>query len=165
MTKGYVYVLSNPSMPGLVKIGRTENDPQIRAGQLYTTGVPGNFKIEFVWYSDDCVALEARLHEAFDRERLHRGREFFKASPQEVIEHLMYVYLSESEKAIVSDEEESNIQHLDYMSSVFGLSPSDLLSAIHMLPVEYVQAAFKAYTLGQDRMVIKLCLEAPDGQN
>ena len=34
-----VYVLTNPAMPGLVKIGRTtREDPQVRMNELYTTG-------------------------------------------------------------------------------------------------------------------------------
>ncbi len=36
-----VYVLTNPAMPGLVKIGKTnQKDIEERMKQLYTTGVP-----------------------------------------------------------------------------------------------------------------------------
>ena len=39
-----VYVLTNPAMPGLVKIGRTDqDDANTRIAQLYTTGVPVPF--------------------------------------------------------------------------------------------------------------------------
>jgi hypothetical protein len=45
---GLGYVLTNPVMPGSVKIGCTEsNDAGARIAQLYTTGVPVLFKIEF----------------------------------------------------------------------------------------------------------------------
>ena len=41
----YVYVLTNPAMPGLVKIGRTDSsDPTTRVTQLYPTGVPVPFE-------------------------------------------------------------------------------------------------------------------------
>ena len=41
-----VYVLTNPAMPGLVKIGRTAGeDAGARIAQLYTTGVPVPFTL------------------------------------------------------------------------------------------------------------------------
>ena len=40
-----VYVLTNPAMPGIVKIGKTNrDDPQVRMNELYTTGVPLPFE-------------------------------------------------------------------------------------------------------------------------
>lgn len=39
--QGIVYVLTNPSMPGMVKIGMTErSEMDARLKELYTTGVP-----------------------------------------------------------------------------------------------------------------------------
>ena len=38
---GIVYVLTNPVMPGIIKIGMTQrNDIEGRLRELYTTGVP-----------------------------------------------------------------------------------------------------------------------------
>ena len=43
-TYEYVYLLTNPSMPGMVKIGYTaQNDAKKRIDGLYTTGVPFPF--------------------------------------------------------------------------------------------------------------------------
>ena len=40
-----VYVLTNPVMPGFVKIGMTDgSDVQARMNSLYTTGVPFPFE-------------------------------------------------------------------------------------------------------------------------
>jgi len=42
---GIVYVLTNPTMPGLVKIGKTSRDSVMaRLSELYTTGVPLPFE-------------------------------------------------------------------------------------------------------------------------
>ena len=42
----FLYVLVNDSMPGFIKIGRTENDPDDRARQLSSfTGVPTAFRV------------------------------------------------------------------------------------------------------------------------
>ena len=38
--KGLVYILANPAMPGLVKIGQTTNEITSRMNELNTTGVP-----------------------------------------------------------------------------------------------------------------------------
>ena len=38
---GVVYVLTNPAMPGIVKIGKTSrSDIHARLNELYSTGVP-----------------------------------------------------------------------------------------------------------------------------
>ena len=47
-TLSIVYVLTNSAMPGLVKIGYTaQDDANSRIAQLYTTGVPVPFTIEY----------------------------------------------------------------------------------------------------------------------
>ncbi len=46
---GYVYVLMNSSMRGLVKIGKTEREPEERAKELSaSTGVPTPFMVEIM---------------------------------------------------------------------------------------------------------------------
>ncbi|WP_434286282.1 GIY-YIG nuclease family protein [Celeribacter sp. SCSIO 80788] len=88
MSKGYVYILSNPSMPGLVKIGMTTRDVEVRAAALHTTGVPTPFKVEHEVYSPDCEAMELRAHEKFHSLRVNDAREFFKVRPSKVIDFL-----------------------------------------------------------------------------
>lgn len=76
--KGYVYILTNPSMPGLVKIGKTVRDVEQRANELYQTGVPEPFVVSHHVYSPDCTELEATVHAAMMKERVSSGREFFR---------------------------------------------------------------------------------------
>lgn len=48
-TIGYIYIMSNKFMPGLVKVGKTDRSPDERAEELSRPeGVPGKFKIEYV---------------------------------------------------------------------------------------------------------------------
>lgn len=47
MAKGFVYVLSNAGMPGLLKIGSSTKVPTARAAELNTTGVPSPFEVEY----------------------------------------------------------------------------------------------------------------------
>lgn len=77
MSKGYVYVLTNPAMPGLVKIGRTTGDPEVRAAQLRSTGVPMPFEVKCSVLSPDCIELEEEMHDFFAEYRVCGSREFF----------------------------------------------------------------------------------------
>jgi hypothetical protein len=73
--------MSNPSMPGLVKIGRTTRSVEQRANELWQTGVPTPFVVEFSILSPDCEGMELRAHEFFHESRVDGSREFFRVSP------------------------------------------------------------------------------------
>jgi hypothetical protein len=84
--RGYVYVLSNPSMPGIVKIGRTFRDPRARAAELSgATGVPTPFIIEATVSTWNCVWLEKLVHLQLGRRRVNHNREFFRCSLEEAL--------------------------------------------------------------------------------
>jgi hypothetical protein len=84
--RGYVYVLSNPSMPGIVKIGRTFRDPRARAAELSgATGVPTPFRVEATVSTWNCVWLEKLVHLQLGRRRVNRNREFFKCTLEEAL--------------------------------------------------------------------------------
>lgn len=57
-----VYILTNPSMPDLIKIGKTEKTAPERAEELYTTGVPTPFEVVYSIPSEDPGILEDILH-------------------------------------------------------------------------------------------------------
>ena len=78
--KGYVYVLTNPSMPGLLKIGRTSNEPEQRLDELNTTGVPTPFDLEIALEVHDCLQAEKLVHDALTHYRPSKSREFFRIS-------------------------------------------------------------------------------------
>lgn len=78
MSKGYVYVLTNEYMPGLVKIGKTTRNPEGRANELYQTGVPAPFRVAFEVICPDCGEVEAWVHRDLAPHRVNSSREFFK---------------------------------------------------------------------------------------
>ena len=85
---GYVYLLTNPAMPGMVKIGMTHRDElDVRLKELYPTGVPLPFECEYACKvpHDKCEALEHALHVAFDPYRVNPNREFFNIIPEQAI--------------------------------------------------------------------------------
>ena len=81
-----VYVLTNPAMPDLIKIGKTTRDDlQARMKELYTTGVPLPFDCAIaVEVENKGDELEKALHVAFEPHRLSRSREFFEVESSQV---------------------------------------------------------------------------------
>jgi magnesium-transporting ATPase (P-type) len=78
MPEGWVYVLTNEHMPGVVKIGQTANDPKNRASELHTTGVPSGFVVEYQALFDDYARIERSVHRALVEHRVSSNREFFR---------------------------------------------------------------------------------------
>ena len=77
MEYGIVYLLTNPVMPGLVKIGMTtQEDIDKRMKELYTTGVPVPFECQFACkvMKGDCAKIEKALHMAFAPQRINANR-------------------------------------------------------------------------------------------
>lgn len=83
---GIVYVLTNPSMPGLVKIGMTTRDNlDTRMRELYGTGVPVPFECAYACKvkTSDCTKIEKALHTAFAPNRINANREFFQIKTEQ----------------------------------------------------------------------------------
>lgn len=81
----YVYCMTNKSFDSnLLKVGWTTNNPNKRARQLYTTGVPTPFNIEFIIKSRDGRTLESRIHSILSSYRENNSREFFRIELQEL---------------------------------------------------------------------------------
>ena len=82
-----VYVLTNPAMPGIVKIGMSNKlDVQLRMADLYTTGVPLPFDCVIAREIEDrgAAEIERALHTAFGPNRINSSREFFQVEPEQV---------------------------------------------------------------------------------
>ncbi|WP_354049086.1 GIY-YIG nuclease family protein [Bradyrhizobium sp. LB12.1] len=97
MPLSIVYVLTNPAMPGLVKIGRTSYaDANTRIAQLYSTGVPFPFRIEFACKVENPDEVESALHVAFAPSRVNLRREFFSIEPEQAIAILRLLHVPDA---------------------------------------------------------------------
>jgi len=76
---GAVYLLSNPSMPGLLKIGMTTRSVDRRVREINAaTGVPTPYRVEAVVEALNAAAVEAATHRMLSRYRVNDRREFFR---------------------------------------------------------------------------------------
>lgn len=87
---GYVYVISNVGSFGdnVYKIGMTRRlEPMDRIDELSSASVPFPFDVHAMIFSNDAPALEAKLHQEFDKNRVNRinsRKEFFKVNLDDI---------------------------------------------------------------------------------
>lgn len=93
----YVYVLTNQAMPGFVKIGMTTTeDVTKRMKDLYSTGVPFPFNLEYACKVPNPKEVEQALHIAFGPQRPNPNREFFNIEPIQAIAVLSLLHTEEA---------------------------------------------------------------------
>lgn len=87
---GYLYIISSPSLPGLIKIGCTRRlNPMVRVKELSSSSLPFPFEAHGFVFSDNVFELEANMHRYFNRQRINPDKEFFEISPKEAIQVLI----------------------------------------------------------------------------
>jgi len=83
----WVYVLSNPTTPGLLKIGYTKNSPEERAKQISAaTGVALPYKVEWAYKCFNGETVEREVHHKLKAQRVNNNKEFFQISLEEAKE-------------------------------------------------------------------------------
>lgn len=80
MSFGYVYVMSNPSMPHLYKIGFTTRavEERIQEANQPNTWIPTPFVYEFYKFVANPQQKEMTLHKLLAKDRVNPNREFFR---------------------------------------------------------------------------------------
>jgi len=92
MSTGFIYVLANSSMPGIVKVGKTTRSPSDRAAELSgVTGVATPFIVVFDQEVADCDFVERFVHTRLSGlgTRISGDREFFSAPVSHVIKAIL----------------------------------------------------------------------------
>jgi hypothetical protein len=80
----WVYILTNPAIPGMIKIGYTRLDPFERAIQVSRgTGVPMGYEVEWAYKCYKGERIEREVHKYFKKERVSPTREFFRVTLDE----------------------------------------------------------------------------------
>jgi hypothetical protein len=82
-TNGAIYILTNPAMPGIVKIGYTAVEVTTRMAELDRTPVPYPFSCFYAGYVENVQLQEQRIHTIFADRRCRPQREFFAVSPEQ----------------------------------------------------------------------------------
>ncbi|PWL30741.1 GIY-YIG nuclease family protein [uncultured Roseivirga sp.] len=104
MNEGIVYILTNPAMKGLVKIGMTTREMvDIRMAELYSTGVPVPFECSFAGRVADVKAVERAFHIAFGPYRINPNREFFEIEDTQAVELLKLMCIEDVSPSVKTE--------------------------------------------------------------
>lgn len=103
-----VYILTNEAMPGIVKIGMTEDSVESRMTQLNAhSGVPLPFECYFAAEVDSSRRIENVLHQLFSEQRVNPRREFFRIEPEKVVLAISIGSFKEvTPGAVIAEEED-----------------------------------------------------------
>lgn len=83
----WVYVLSHPQEPDLLKIGYTSKDPKIRIKELNSqTGVAGEYKLVYLYKTVNGQALEREIHNFLKEKRIHPRKEHFELTRDQAVQ-------------------------------------------------------------------------------
>lgn len=100
MNKGYIYIMTNPCLYDMVKIGYAI-DVEERRKQLSTTALPYEYEV-YATYETSGKLEDKKLHKLIDNLnpdlRVSKNREFFIMSPEDAYELLESI-------AIISDSQ------------------------------------------------------------
>lgn len=80
----FVYILTNPTMPDLVKIGCTSNLEERLRSLSSHSGVPVPFECYYCGEVDNGLEIENRLLKGLGDHRINPKREFLQISPERV---------------------------------------------------------------------------------
>jgi len=108
----FVYILTNPTIPDLVKIGRTKNLEERLKSLSSHSGVPVPFQCFYCCEVTDGSEVEKRLHFGLGDHRVNPKREFFRINPERVkvlLEGWSIRDVTPSKDVVESQEEQDSL--------------------------------------------------------
>jgi len=133
-----VYLLTNPCMPDLVKIGMTSDLNERLLSLSSHTGVPVPFECFYACEVKDARQVERSVHDAFGDHRINPKREFFRINPERIVSILKLLELKNITPSdeVVADQterdalEREQARRSNFRFSFVGIHPGAILSFV-----------------------------------
>ena len=100
--KEFIYILTNPSFTGMVKIGRSKD--VAKRLKTFETGVPTPFKCEYCCEVEDAQRVENAFKVIFRPYRI-KGKEFYEILPYQAAEVLRLIGGKDQAERFNAEEE------------------------------------------------------------
>jgi hypothetical protein len=148
---GWVYAVSNASMPGILKIGRTAREPDARLREMNgRTETPTPFRIEAVIRSTNAPWTERAVHERLTARRVNDRREFFRVTPAEALATMEAVALEQRQIAYDRRGWAGSPPILGAMLMTMIMTPVVCTLDVRLLPL-WIAACLVAGAVGRPR--------------
>lgn len=145
MSSGFVYVLTNEAMPGVVKIGKSIRHPRERSKELDTTGVPVPFDLVFAIYVDDVDAFERQVHDELSLFRVRDNREFFHRSAKDAIVEITDMFLMHMSHSAVPYPHSIDPGRLAWFANVADVPEDEVVDLLEFISDEEWRALQSRY--------------------
>jgi len=90
---GWVYVITNPAMPDLLKVGFSMKHPSLRADELYHTNNPHTFTVQYEVLVQNPSTLESLVHA--ELKSCNEGKEWFRCKISDAISAIRKTCISQ----------------------------------------------------------------------
>ena len=114
--KGWVYMISNKSMPGLIKVGYSSKDPELRALDLSGTGSPHSYVVEYEVLIENPERIEGMVHRSLSE--YHEAKEWFRCSVERGISAIRNVASGKIINETIKYADPKNIERLTKKQNV-----------------------------------------------
>jgi hypothetical protein len=120
---GYIYAMSNKTMPGILKIGMTERTIEERLKEANGTFTLMPFVVEMSKKVLNCKEKEKCIHQILQSKRVNPKKEFFEVTIEEIkpIFDLMDSVENQITKEIIQDKESEKNTECDNFDILFGI--------------------------------------------
>jgi hypothetical protein len=162
---GWVYVLINPSMDGIYKVGMTERSPEERAKELSaTTSVATPFIVIYKHRTHFPKELEYEVHKELDNtnSRISSNREFFSGDPSVAIRVIIRLANDLNLKETRAPERKENVPWALFEKEAFQYLNGEGDRLVDTLKAE--ELFRKAKKLGSNQASIEL-IKLMDGDD
>jgi hypothetical protein len=161
---GFIYIVSNPAFNGLLKVGKTSKDPEIRLVELSMhEGIPAKMALEyFAFVEGNPLTYESIAHQLLTK--YHYNKEWFKVDVAIAINQvrvacgqaLKYEKILTRENIILSDEEMFKdpynkylIKDKDVFNSIIDSYESEIVSSAKSRAYHLVYEKIPEYEIWQ----------------
>ena len=154
MSKGYIYIMTNPALKDMVKIGYSK-DVEKRRKELSTTALPFEYEI-YATYETEGKLEDKKLHSLIDKLnpdlRVSLNREFYMMSPEDAYELLKAIkYISGSPNTLQRWKDDPTINFAKSKKPPINFSKCGIPVGAQLV---FVEDASVIVTVESDRKVI-----------